>query len=327
MTEREPSWRELLDPEAAAVAETIRQSEIGPLRDLGAEKARALMNSGLLQGSSENDDLVTDLTVPTRAGTIPARLYRAVTTQVTAPVAGPALVYFHGGGFVLGTLNGVDELCRAVAAGSGWAVLSVDYRLAPEHPYPAALEDCVDAYSWLIRTARERGIDSRHVAVGGDSAGGNLAAALCLYRRHNGDELPVAQVLAYPAVDDRFATPSWSEFADAPLLSAPDARWCWEQYVGTNHPGGDPFAAPMRAESLRDLPPALVITAEVDPVRDDSEAYARRLRGEGVQVSLTRHAGVFHGFLSEVELFTQAMDGVDEICAFLTGLRRADMDR
>lgn len=317
MVEHKPSWWALLDPQAAAVAATIHRSGIEPLREMGAEKARTLMNSDRPQDSSTFAGVVTDLTVPTRAGTIPARLYRAD----TAPVAGPALVYFHGGGFVLGTLNGVDGLCRALAAGSGWAVLSVDYRLAPENPYPSALEDCIDGYAWLARVAPELGLDPEWIAVAGDSAGGNLAAALCLHRRENGEELPVAQVLAYPAVDDRFLTPSWSEFADAPLLSAADARWCWEQYVGVGHAGGEALAAPMRAESLRGLPPALIITAQVDPIRDDAEAFARRLRSEGVQVALTRYAGVFHGFLSEVETFAQARAGVGEVCRFLRDLR------
>ena len=280
MAEHEPSWWALLDPQAAAVAATIRRSSARPLRELGPKKARALMNSDRPQNSSTFAGVVTDLAVPTRAGTVAARLYSADGTAVPRPT----LVYLHGGGFVLGTLDGVDDLCRAVAAGSGWSVLSVDYRLAPEDPYPSALEDCIDAYAWLAQAAPELGLDTEWVAVAGDSAGGNLAAALCLHRRENKEELPVAQILAYPAVDDRFSTPSWSEFADAPLLSAADARWCWEQYVGIGHAGGEALAAPMRAESLRGLPPALVITAQVDPLRDDGEAFARRLRSEGVPV-------------------------------------------
>jgi acetyl esterase len=201
-------------------------------------------------------------------------------------------------------------------------VVSLDYRLAPENPYPAALEDCLDAYAWLTRTAPELGIDPERIAVGGDSAGGNLAAALCLHRRDERSPQPVTQVLAYPAVEGTFTTASWSEFADAPLLSTADARWFWEQYVGPEHRAGDHLAAPMRAESLRDLPPALILTAEVDPIRDDAEAYAARLRRDGVPVSLTRYAGVFHGFVTEVGVFVQSKQAIDEVCLHLRDIAR-----
>ncbi|BAH51916.1 putative esterase [Rhodococcus opacus B4] len=133
----------------------------------------------------------------------------------------------------------------------------------------------------------------------------------------------MTQVLAYPAVDGSFTTPSWSEFADAPLLSTPDARWFWDQYVGPGHRADDHLAAPMRAESLRGLPPALILTAEVDPIRDDAEAYAERLRRGGVPVSLTRYPGVFHGFVTEVGVFAQAKQAIDEVCLHLREVARA----
>ncbi|GGN80228.1 alpha/beta hydrolase [Nocardia rhizosphaerihabitans] len=315
MNDDAPACWNLLDDQAIAVAGMIDQVLQKPLRELGPEQARALVDSAPSAEPITPLDHVGQLTVSTRAGAIAARLYRADGTPSDS--AAPALVYLHGGGFVLGTLDGADELCRAIAAGSGWTVVSLEYRLAPENPYPAALEDCVDAYAWLIRSAPELGIDPERIAIGGDSAGGNLAAALCLYRREEGSALPVAQVLAYPAVDDTFTRPSWSDFADAPLLGAADARWFWEQYVGAGHPGGDPLAAPMRADSLRGLPPALVITAEVDPIRDDAEAYAQRLREEGVPVSSTRYPGVFHGFVTEVSVFAQAKQAIDEVCQYL----------
>ncbi|MGV9823500.1 alpha/beta hydrolase [Nocardia xishanensis] len=321
MNDDAPACWNVLDDQAAAVAGMIKQVLQKPLRELGPEQARALVNSTPSGEPITPLDHVDQLTVPTRAGAIRARLYRA--DGAASGGAAPALVYLHGGGFVLGTLDGADELCRAIAAGSSWTVVSLEYRLAPENPYPAALEDCVDAYAWLVRTAAELGIDPDRIAVGGDSAGGNLAAALCLHRREEGSAMPVAQVLAYPAVDDTFTAPSWSEFADAPLLGAADARWAWEQYVGADHPGGDHLAAPMRAESLRGLPPALIMTAQVDPIRDDAEAYAQRLRSEGVPVSLTRYAGVFHGFFTEVAVFPQAKQAIDEVCLYLRELARA----
>lgn len=319
MNDDSAPWRDLLDDQSLAVAGMLSQMVPKPLRELGPEQARALVDSSPSTEPITTPARVDHLTVMTRAGALGARLYSDASAVDSAA---PALLYLHGGGFVLGTLNGADEACRAIAAGSGWTVVSLEYRLAPENPYPAALEDCIDAYAWLIRSARELGIDPDRIAVGGDSAGGNLAAALCLHRREQGSRQPVAQILAYPAVDDTFTRPSWSDFADAPMLGAADARWFWEQYVGAGHPGGDHLAAPMRAESLRDLPPALVITAEVDPIRDDAEAYAHRLRTDGVPVSSTRYTGVFHGFFTEVAVFAQAKQAIDEVCLYLRARTR-----
>ncbi|MGS2809226.1 MULTISPECIES: alpha/beta hydrolase [Nocardia] len=316
-----PAWWNLLDGNAQAAARMIAHALPKPVRELGPEQARALLNTTPAAEPITPVDRVEQLAIPTRAGAIRARLYRANTAASGGDT--PALVYLHGGGFILGTLDGADELCRAIAAGSAWTVVSLDYRLAPENPYPAALEDCLDAYAWLTRTASELGIDPGLIAIGGDSAGGNLAAALCLHRRDERSPLPVTQVLAYPAVDRTFSAPSWSEFADAPLLSTVDARWCWDHYVGPGHRADDHLAAPMRAESLHGLPPALILTAEVDPIRDDAEAYAGRLQRDGVPVSLTRYAGVFHGFITEVDVFAQAKQAIDEVCQHLRQIARA----
>ncbi|PXX58472.1 acetyl esterase [Nocardia tenerifensis] len=321
MNDQTPECWNLLDDNAAAMARIFGQIIPKTLRELGPEQARAAANTDAPPEPMIPLDKVDQLTISTRdGGAILARRYRPDGTP--SGDFAPAVVYLHGGGFVLGTLNGADELCRAIAAGSGWTVVSLEYRLAPENPYPAALHDCVDAFAWLIRNASELGIDPDRIAIAGDSAGGNLAAALCLHRRDAGLTLPRTQILAYPAVDDTFTTPAWTEFADAPLLSAADAQWLWEQYVGPNHPGGDQLAAPLRAATLRDLPPALIITAEVDPLRDDSEAYAARLWRDGVRVTLTRYSGVFHGFLSEVALFPQANHAIDEICLYLSEFAR-----
>ncbi|WP_067707165.1 alpha/beta hydrolase [Nocardia yamanashiensis] len=316
MNDSTPECWKLLDDNAAAMARIFGQIIPKPLRELGPEEARAVANTQAPPEPITPLNQVDQLTISTRSGSITARRYRADDTSGGG--FAPAVVYLHGGGFVLGTLDGADELCRAIAAGSGWTVISLEYRLAPENPYPAALHDCVDAFDWLVRNATELGLDPDRIAIAGDSAGGNLAAALCLHRRDAGRRLPRTQILAYPAVDDTFTSPAWTEFADAPLLSAADARWCWEQYVGPDHPGGDQLAAPLRAATLRDLPPALILTAEVDPLRDDAEAYAARLWRDEVPVTLTRHSGVFHGFLSEVALFPQAKHAIDEICLHLS---------
>ncbi|MBS3695662.1 alpha/beta hydrolase [Rhodococcus qingshengii] len=315
MNDNEPTWWGLLDDEATAAAHAIARVLTKPVRELGPSQARELLNTTPAPEPITALECVEQLLVPTRAGAIRARLYRSTVPTPNSPT--PALLYLHGGGFVLGTLDGADELCRAIAAGSAWTVMSLDYRLAPENPYPRALEDCIDAYAWLTRTAPELGIDPDRIGVGGDSAGGNLAAAVCLHRREEHSTLPVTQVLAYPAVDETFTTPSWSEFADAPMLTVADARWFWEQYVGPEHQGDDQLAAPMRAKSLHGLPPALILTAEVDPIRDDAEAYAARLERDGVFVSLNRYAGIFHGFVTEIGAFAQTQHAVNEMCLHL----------
>jgi acetyl esterase len=226
----------------------------------------------------------------------------------------PAVLYVHGGGFTVGSLDGVDELCRLIAAAAGCVVFSVDYRLAPEHPYPAALDDVRAAHAWLMANATSLGVDAQRVAVAGDSAGGGLAASLCLDLRGRQLAQPALQLLVYPAVDDSFARPSWSDFADAPLLGTQDARWFWRQYVGESGTAPDELAAPLRASSHAGLAPAHVITAEVDPLRDDAEAYADRLAAEGVAVTKQRYSGVYHGFFTEVETFAQARQAVSDAC-------------
>ncbi|MGY1581918.1 alpha/beta hydrolase [Streptomyces sp. MN13] len=316
-----PSWKNL-DTDALLVAQAITEALPAPVRELGARAARELLASTPTDRPLTPLDRVGAVTVPTRSGPLRARLYHPPGSTAGDPR--PVLLYLHGGGFVLGTLDGVDEVCRAIAARSGWAVLSLEYRLAPEHPYPAALEDALDTLHWLRASGRDSGVDPGTIAVGGDSAGGNLAAALCLHLRDHGLPLPASQILVYPAVDDRFSTPSWTRFADAPLLTTADARWLWEQYIGPGRQGGvDQYAAPMKAASLNGLPPALVLTAEVDPLRDDAEAYAERLRHDGVPTTSVRHSGVFHGFFTEVGVFAQTDAAIDDVVRHLRGTAAA----
>ncbi len=305
----EPTWTGLLDDEAAHVAALLADLLPGPLHTLGLDGVRAFAAPQQPSGAT-----AVAAVQEHRASEPPVRIreYRPTTKSTL-----PAVLYLHGGGFTVGSLDGVDELCRRIAVGAGCVVFSLEYRLAPEHPYPAALEDTRAAWAWLVENAAALGVNPDRLAVAGDSAGGGLAAALCLDLRERGHGQPVLQVLAYPAVDDSFARPSWTEFAHAPLLGADDARWFWRNYVGEAGVAPDVLAAPLRATSLAGLAAAHVITAEVDPLRDDGEAYAARLAADGVPVTVQRYAGVFHGFFTEVETYTQARSALSEACARL----------
>lgn len=306
---RKPSWSHLLDAEATQVAALLATALPSPLHTLGVEGVRAF-------AAPQPPTRTTPMAVVREhlAGEPAVRIreYRPAEGGTT-----PAVLYVHGGGFTVGSLDGVDELCRRIAAQAECAVFSLEYRLAPENPYPAALDDVRAAWAWLVDNAASLGIDPDRVAVAGDSAGGGLVAALCLDLRERGINQPVLQVLAYPAVDDSFVRPSWTEFENAPLLGTADAKWFWCQYVGEAGVAPDVLAAPMRASSLAGLAPAHVVTAEVDPLRDDAEAYAARLADEGVAVTMQRYAGVFHGFFTEVETYTQARQAVSDACAQL----------
>lgn len=313
-----PSCWQRLDAQALAIAQLVTAAMPAPVRELGAQAARQLLTSAPRETPITPVARVEEIRVPTRAGSVRARRY------VTDPGSEqrPALLYLHGGGFVLGTLDGADEACRALSVRSGWDVLSLEYRLAPEHPYPSALEDSLDALMWLRENAASLAIDPSRIAIGGDSAGGNLAAATCLYLRDHALPTPVAQILVYPATDDSFSRPSWIEFADAPILTTPDGRWLWEQYVSSSSAAIDEYAAPLRARSHCNLPPAVVLTAEVDPLRDDAEAYAAALSRDDVPVTLVRHRGIFHGFFTEVGVFPQTEAALDDAAAHLRKFRQ-----
>jgi acetyl esterase len=251
---------------------------------------------------------VMDLALPGPAGAIRARLYRPVARRRL-----PALVYFHGGGFVTGSIESHDPLCRTLANASGAAVLSVDYRLAPEHPFPAATDDCLAALR-AAAAGSVPGIDPGRLAVAGDSAGGNLAAVTALRCRDEGGPELRHQTLFYPVIDRRFDTPSYLENAEGYLLSRRMMMWFWDKY-GPPSLADDPRACPIRAEKLAGVAPATVITAEYDPLRDEGEAYAVRLREAGVPTQLRRYDGMIHGFVSfeKVERGRAALDAAGAV--------------
>jgi acetyl esterase len=247
-----------------------------------------------------------------RIGELPARLYR--------PVAGPAplVVYLHGGGWTIGSLDSHDRMCRRLADGSGAAVLAIDYRLAPEHPWPASVDDTVAALRWVATAPAGLGETPTAVAVAGDSAGGTLAALGCLRLR---DEYPPAlpdlQVLLYANTDLTGSQPSMREKATGWGLDAATVRFFNSQWVPDQARWSDPGVSPLHAPDLSGLPSALVVSAEHDPLRDESEAYARRLRDAGVQVELRREPGLIHGFMTLDEISPACAAAADRVAADL----------
>lgn len=235
---------------------------------------------------------VTNRKIDTPAGELPVRIYRPREAALL-----PVLVYFHGGGWVLGNLDSLDSAVRRLAAAANCIVVSVDYRLAPEFHFPAAVDDCVSAVRWVHVHAVEFGADSQRLAVGGDSAGGNLAAAVALILRDSGGPSLAGQLLLYPVT--RLHGPREGSLltnSDGYFLRTSDLDWLENQYLGDSGDASDPRASPLLAQDLRRLPPALVITAEFDPLCDQGDAYARRLSEAGVVCTHTRYAGAIHGF-------------------------------
>jgi len=250
--------------------------------------------------------------IPGPAGEIPVRIYHPHGAGVK-----PVLVYFHGGGWVIGTLDSYDATCRELAQGADCVVISVDYRLAPEHRYPAAPDDCYAALRWVTANAASLGVDARRLAVGGDSAGGNLSAVVSQMARDKGGPAIRFQLLIYPVTDADFTRRSYVDNAEGYLLTTASMHWFWDHYVPSKPQRAEPYASPIRAADLSGLPPAWVCTAEFDPLRDEGEAYAKRLQQAGVSTALTRFDGLIHGFVSMGLVAPKAQAALDEAVAAL----------
>ncbi len=290
-----------LDPEAKMLLEQLT-TVVRPFEELSVEEARAaIVTLSAAAGEGEPVARVENRTLPGPRGEIPVRVY---TPEGRAPF--PVLVYFHGGGWVIGNLETHDGLCRHLANAAHCVVVSVDYRLAPEHPFPASGEDAYAATRWVAGNAAALGGDAKRIAVGGDSAGGNLSAVVSLMARDRGGPPIVFQLLVYPATDLPSANMSYRENGEGYFLTAKSMHWFFAHYCGANPDASDPYLCPLRAKNLGGLPPALVVTAEFDPLRDEGEAYAARLREAGVRTKLTRYPGMIHGFFGMGPLLTQA---------------------
>jgi acetyl esterase len=233
----------------------------------------------------------------------------------------PVLAFFHGSGFVLCSLDTHDGMCRNLCAGAECIVVSVDYRLAPEHKFPAGLNDCVFATHWIAEHARELNGDANRLALGGDSAGGNLAAAAALRIRDEGGPALCGQLLIYPVTDYHTpGTPSYHENAEGYGLTRDTMRWFWDHYLGDPADAAHPYASPLRARDFSGLPTALVVTAEYDPLRDEGEYYAEKLRSAGTSCVVSRWHGMNHGFFFWVGLVAKAGEAMAESCAWLRGI-------
>ena len=254
---------------------------------------------------------VRDLKADGGGGPIPLRLYR--------PAEGvlPAFVFFHGGGWVVGDLDTHDVVCRQIARDAGVVVIAVDYRLAPEHPFPAASDDAWSATTWIAAHADELGIDAARMAVGGDSAGGGLAAVVALMARDSRTLRLAFQMLVYPVVDLRAESASYSKYAEGFLLTRAAMKWYITQYAPTPQAVNDWHASPLLAPWVHGVAPALIITAELDPLIDEGEAYARRLRGARVPVDYQVVPGMVHGFLTMGGKVDAANHSIDVIASAL----------
>ncbi len=253
---------------------------------------------------------VAERTLSTPDAEVPVRIYRPDGD------GGGVLVYFHGGGWVIGGLESHDETCRMLCAGGGVTVVAVDYRLAPETRYPGAVTDCYNATLWVSEQAAELGLDASRLAVGGDSAGGNLAAAVAQMARDKGGPHIAFQLLVYPVTDADFDRPSYLDNGEGYLLTRRGMQWFWGHYAPDAAQRTQPYASPLRGD-LVGLPPALVQVAEFDPLRDEGVAYANALKAAGVKVQFNHYHGMIHGFFGMTEAISDARQAMQEACQAL----------
>jgi acetyl esterase len=303
-----------LDPQAQQVLEQIAALGLPPNHLVSPSQARINMKSRPRAAGPEVAK-VEDRLIPGPGVEIPVRIY---TPTGAGPF--PILVWFHGGGWVVGDLETADPTARHLTVGAGCVVVSVDYRLAPETKFPGAADDCYAATVWAAQQAARINGDANRIAVGGDSSGGNLAAAVSLMARDRSGPPLVFQLLVYPVTAHDFETSSYRQNAEGYGLSLDSMRWYWDHYLQHPADASNPYAAPLVAQALEGLPPALVITAEYDPLCDEGEAYARRLQAAGVRTTYSRYDGMTHGFFGMSAVLDKGKQALAEAC---TALRHA----
>jgi acetyl esterase len=303
-----------LDPYLRAAREQRLREGARPLYEMSVAEARAADLASIQADVGEVVPVgeVSRLRVPGAEGPLDARIYRPA-----GDGPHPVVVYFYGGGWALGNLETCEGICRRICAEAGCLVVSVAYRLAPEHPFPAAPYDCYAALGWVADEIGPLGGDPSRLAVAGDSAGGNLAASATLLARDHGGPPLACQVLVYPNTDHGADTASLRENTDPCFFSRRSVEWYWSHYLARPADGADPLASPLRAPDLSGLPPALVVTAEYDPLRDEAEAYALALARAGVPVENTRYDGVTHGFFTMTGPLEAARKATSQVADYL----------
>jgi acetyl esterase len=294
-------------PQVQLLLDGLAQAGGPSLDQLTPADARELYRGFIALDQPEEVTRVDDRLIPGDGNDVPVRVY---TPHDAIGGNAPLLLWLHGGGWVIGDLDTADATARALANRSGAVTVSVDYRLAPEHPAPAALEDCLAALTWCVENGELLGVDASRVAVGGDSAGGNLAASLCQRVRDEfGPDIDF-QLLVYPVTDCTLTSGSMDENAEGYFLTRASMQWFVGHYIGDADPK-DPSVSPLHADNLAGLPPALVITAEYDPLRDEGEAYARALRDAGVPAEVRRYDGQIHGFVGMAAILDDGKAALD----------------
>jgi acetyl esterase len=309
-----------LDPDAAAVFKAFQEAGRPRYETVSPTEARELYLKGRVVSNPEPPELasVEPLAIPSPTGSIPARIYTPVRPRQANGLA-PCLVFYHGGGWVIGDLDSHDVVCRKLANEGELIVISVDYRLAPEHKFPAAVDDAIEAAKWIAANAKQLDIDASRLMVGGDSAGGNLAAVVAIAARDGNGPAIAGQLLIYPATDFAMTHPSHSEPETSILLTHSVIKWFRDHYLG-DADINDWRASPARAKTLAGLPPAYVLTAGADPLRDEGDEYAARLKEAGVPVTYKHFPGQFHGFFTMGKLLQQANIAAGEIAVWLKAL-------
>ena len=306
-----------LDPQAKAVIDLVISSGRPAYHTLSPKDGRQLFRDTRPASTPTPPQIgaVTNVLAETGIGAIPVRTYRPAGVDATTPL--PTLVYFHGGGWVIGDLETHDVLCRQLTGEAGMMVVAVDYRLAPEHKFPAAADDAWAATRWVAANAGRLGVDTKRLAVGGDSAGGNLAAVVALLARDAGAPPIAFQVLLYPVTDVGTETRSYRDFADGYMLTRDSMKWFFDHYLGAPDQARDWRVSPLRASSLARVAPALIVTAGFDPLRDEGEAYAHALTAAGVRVDYVCYGGMIHGFVPMGRLIDSGNRAVSHIAASL----------
>ncbi len=298
-----------LDPQAQKVLEDMAALGLPAYEDLSPPAARKQM---LDQSPPVDPSLsvhrVENRSIPGPESDLPIRLYYP---EGASPF--PVLVYFHGGGWVIGDLDTHHGFCHALAKTSGCLIVSVDYRLAPEHRFPAAVEDAYAATKWVADNAADIQADPDRMAVGGDSAGGHLAAVVALMARDRKGPRIDLQILIYPITDCNFNTPSYLENPEGYMLTRDLMKWFWNHFLGNADDARHPYASPLQASDLSGLPEALIVTAEYDPLRDEGEAYGKKMSAAGVKVRLLRYSGMMHAFIRMIAQLDKAREALNEV--------------